>query len=254
MTGNGKMLSKKKDTANSLWTNEKVISESWIDATSEDIGSGFRRVEIDPFAERPKSNSSPFVRDPSKTAMPRTMARKLKKLKKRSKSGKITVQSVMQDSQNLIHKKEMSGERRHRFLNGNSQFVFYRLRVNVATLKNTPREISEINYKNKLDPRQRKKFTESLDKALIKQSNFYLEEVLPRTNALMSALQRVDELSLQMFDSKSDMPVEFIKNKTREAVQLRIIRHICETYELTNEERKLMINEYKIKRNPLTLI
>lgn len=250
MTGKGKMAQKKSGPSNSLWTNEKVISEAWIGAKPDDIGSGFRTVEIDPFAKRGVQETE----SRSKTQLPRTVARKLKDSKRRGSKRPTTIQEVMRSAANLEYKKEQAGERRHRFLNGSSSFVFYRLRVNTRELKNTPKAVSSLNFKNKLKVSEKTAFARSLQESIQKQSDFYIEEILPKTNALMSALQRVDELSLQMFEAKSDLPVDFIRGKSREAVQLLIIRHLCEVYELTTEERKLMINEYRLKRNPLTLL
>jgi len=196
-------------------------SPVWGLVQKEDIGSGFKRAT--------KAAKKEFIR------------RALEKSKGKEKS----VEHIYQKMKMMDAKAERQGHSRHRFLNGKNHFIFYVLRPpKILKVKKAPPEQKAVNYKNKVTHRQRELFTKQLMANVDKTSKFFLEEVMPRTQSLLTALDNVDEMMQQLTDGKAGFPLDFIKGKVRDATHLRIIRFLVDQYELTRSEARLMRAEY----------
>jgi hypothetical protein len=203
----------------------KPLSTIWSNANKEDIGSGFRRAR------------KAIVRD---------------LLKQKKVDGKRTrkLSDVYRRIQYMDFEAEHSGRDRHPFLNGNSRFVFYRIRP-PKLRKETPKIDKKIvNLKNKISASQKVKFASTLGANIDLTSKFFLEEILPRSQALMTAMSNVDEVMQQLTDEQAQLPIEFIKAKSREAINLRIIRFLADQYGLTKNEARLMRSEFIAKMTP----
>lgn len=205
----------------------RAISTLWINASKDDIGSGFRRAN-------------------------RAVAREIVRRSKNRKNQR------MEDVYRRIRYQEVNDQRvgraRHPFLNGSSRFIFYVLKP--PKLKKEPviKDVEKkvVNFQNKITARQRVSFVNDLGTNIEKTAKFFLEEILPKSQALLSAAQKVDEVTQQLTEEKAGLPIEFMKNKMREAINLRIIRHIASQYGLSKAEHKLLLGEFIAKsRRPL---
>ncbi len=199
----------------------------WGNVKAEDIGSGFRRANkeiADQLIAKGKTSSQEGRRIDA-------LYRKLHQ---------------MEDND------ERNGRERHKFLNGNSRFIFYVLRppkiIRGASKKKSA--INAINAQNTVTPKQRVKFAHELGTNIDRTTKFFVEEILPRTEAIVTSLTNVDEVMQQIADDKARLPTEFIKRKVTDAVYLRIIRFISSQYGLNKEEQKLMLAEFVAKSRP----
>lgn len=208
----------------------KAISSAWSKATKEDIGSGFRRAS-------------------SRVSQEFAIREQQRQRGQRGQRGNQVDNTYEKFQRAEFHDKH-TGRPRHPFMNGNSKHVFYLIRPPKLRVVKRQKFVAPINAHNIVTPDQRVKFASALGTNIDKTSKFFLEEILPRTEALITGLTNVDEVIQQLTDEKAALPVEFIKNKAREAVQLRIIRFICQQYGLTKGEGKLMCAEYIAKMKP----
>lgn len=212
--------------------NDRPISSIWDDVKASDIGEGFRSVN----RERMKS--------PSKKK------KNVSTRKERLDRTRHDISTVMKELDFMrITQKEAPAYSKHKFITGNSKFIFWRFKTPVFKVK--PKKMvdnSPMNAKVKLTKRERDTFTALLKTNIQRNTDFYWREILPLSTAVVSAVRDVDEKFQQLLDTKSGLPLDFIKKKTTDAIYFRIIRHICETYNLTAKERELMIVEYTSKR------
>lgn len=201
----------------------KALSSIWSGAKPEDIGAGFRRAN---------------------TAVVREILRQKNSSKKNRRLDK-----VYRKIQYMDLKAERSGRDRHPFLNGNSKFIFYLIKP-PKLKKAESRTPTAVNKTNKVAPNQRIRFAASVSEHLESTSKFFVEEILPRSMSLMTAITKVDELVHQLTEDNASLPIDFIKAKSREAINLRIIRFLCKQYQLNEKEAKLMYGEFIAKMKP----
>lgn len=147
--------------------------------------------------------------------------------------------------------KKAKSKRRHanKFLTGNNRFIFYLIKADASELKRKANERKRkpkvVDYANPIEDGTKRKFVTSLKTHIDKTANFLWNDVLPITNSLMTAVQRVDDYSQQVLDEPSGVPHSVIQRKMEDAVKLRIIRHIADQFKLTKEERVLFTSEFR---------
>ena len=205
--------------------NSKSLSSVWNSAKPEDIGAGFKRAN-------------------------RAVAKKILEQQKPRSRGERRVDAAYRKIQFMDSKAERSGRDRHPFLNGNSRFIFYLIKKPTIVKRVAKNTQTPINFKNKVQPRQRTKFVSSLNENIDLTSKFLIEEILPKSQSLLTALGNVDEAMQQLTDEKAGLPVDFMKTKAREAIFLRIIRFLSNQYGLTKDEAKLLAAEFVAKAKP----
>lgn len=188
-----------------------LLSHSWASARREDIGGGFRRAS--------DKNREELTRKNVETAAVRA---------KRS-----------------VTKKAHEGEERHPFLNGRNKFIFYKLSVQPPPKKR--KKIEALTKVSTVEPAQRRLFESQLGRNIDRAVQFYVNEIMPISLSTLTAASRVDEIISQMTEDKANLPVDYIRQKTTNAIQLRIIRFISETYKLTPDEYKMLTAEYRIR-------
>ena len=185
---------------------DRQPSGLWKDVTATEIGKGFEVVE-GVFADEPK--------------LVRKKARRKDAIFERMFTNKF------------IH---IKGE--------GSKFVWFEVLPPKPVKTEPPKKRKPINYKNKLTPKAKDRFTKQLDRNILDTASFIMKDLLPKTMSLHSAVERVSELTQQLIDDKVPLPLQYLQSKQLMAVHLRIIRHVAEQFELNDEERKLMALEY----------
>lgn len=187
-------------------------SDLWKGVKPEEIGTGYEAVE-DPWA---------------------------KEAKKKPTVKKQAVRRFTPD-----YDREVVFSNRFIHIKGDgSKFVWFEVVPPKPVKTAPPKKRKPINYKNKLDHKTRTKFSKQLDANILETANFIMKDLLPTTLSLHSAMERVTELTQQLIDDKVSLPLQYLASKQLMAVHLRIIRHVSEQFNLTEEERKLMALEY----------
>jgi hypothetical protein len=210
------------------------LSSIWDNAHADDIGTGFkaasstsRRVllaravqaqaqkEMDELAAMPAEQRAAYAAE-----------KRMKKAKGKRGSG-------------------------NKFLTGTNRFIFYIIKADASALKKkaekNKRKPKSVNYANPITDLPKRRFITQLKTQIDKTSNFLWNEILPMTNSLMTAIERVDDFSQQVLDEASGVPVKVLQRKMEDAVSLRIIRHVADQFKLTKEERVLFTAEYRTK-------
>lgn len=205
--------------------NGKALSPLWGEAKAEDIGSGFRRAN-------------------------KEIARQLIERGTHSTKTGRKIDAIYRKLQMMENDDERQGVERHRFLNGNSKFIFYVLRPPKMVPRQTKRTSRAVNSENTVSSKQRLKFAKDLGSNIDRTTRFFAEEIMPKSESLLTSLANVDEVMQQLTDDKARLPIEFIKKKVTDAVFLRIIRFISQQYGLNKEEQKLMVAEFVAKSKP----
>lgn len=190
----------------SVLADERKPSGIWADVTKKEIGTGFEIVK-DAFPEEPR--------------LVRKKARRRDEVFERVYTNKF------------LH---IKGE--------GSKFVWFEVLPPVPKKIEPPKKRKPINYKNKLTPKAKDRFTKQLDRHILDTASFIMKDLLPKTMSLHSAMERVSELTQQLIDDKVSLPLNYLQSKQNMAVHLRIIRYVSEQFGLTEEERKLMALEY----------
>jgi hypothetical protein len=216
--------------APSYWGEQTKISPVWSDVEIGDIGSGFR-----PASQNRKTELL------SKATAERAR-KELLRASSMSRTEKTMLRAERLRDRNSINK--------HPFIQGNSPFFFYVIKIDVRAVAAEAKERRKPRttvYDNTLSPQSKSKFIRNLGKNIDKTSQFFWEEIMPSSNALLSAVKRVEDFSQQALDSNAGLPVEYAKRKIIDAVNLRIIRHISDQFDLTKEERMMMTSEFRLK-------
>lgn len=209
---------------------QKDPSSVWNTATREDIGTAFKvargraKLELDRKTKEVARAEEQRLRDENR------------------------VKTIMDRAAGIVNRTEVKGEQRHPFLNGRNRFIFYRIKVPKNQSKKKSTKVEPINYKNKVTKKQSVEFTTSLGANIEQASNFFLREIMPLSLSLMSSVERVDEIVQQLTEDKAELPIDFIKNKAKDAVHLRIIRFLCDSYGLNKNERRMMTVEYRTRK------
>lgn len=131
---------------------------------------------------------------------------------------------------------------RNKFVEGSSKFVTYTVRPRLKKTK-TP-ESKPVNQHTRVDKATRKKFGVALTNNIEALRSMFVHDLLPVTLSINSVSQDVQEMMSQIIDDSVSIPVEYISTKALQAVQLRIIRSLCEVFKLNKEEAKLMTAEF----------
>lgn len=202
--------------------NQKSLSTVWANVDKEDIGAGFKRAN-------------------------RSVKKRLLAKSKGPEGQRVDSAYRKLDFMNV--QDQRTGRDRHPFLNGNSRFIFYVLKPPKIVRQKSKHPVP-VNYKNKVQPKQRLRFTASLNENIEQTTKFFIEELLPKTQSLMTAISNIDEVMQQITDDKAGIPLEFIKTKAREAAIIRILRFLSGQYGLTKEEQKLLAAEFISKMKP----
>lgn len=179
-------------------------SDLWKDVSKKEIGSGFEIV---------------------KDAFPEDKPKLLKRARR------VNHEQIF--SNKFIHIK-----------GGGSKFVWWEVVPPAPKKTKPPEKRKPINYKNKLTAKAKDRFAKQLDRNILDTASFIMKDLLPKTLSLHSAFERVGELSQQLIDDKVELPLQYLKSKQLMAVHLRVIRHVSDQFDLTEEERKLMALEY----------
>lgn len=212
--------------------NDRPISSIWDDVKPDDIGGGFRSVNRNRDGSKTRKSKKPSTR------------------KERLERARHDVKTVMSELDFVrMTQKESPSYSKHKFITGKSRFIFWLFKEPV--FKKVPKKkVDEqpVNAKVKLTKRDKESFASSLKANIQRNTDFYWKEILPLSLSVVSAVKDTDERLQQLLDVKAGLPVDFIKNKTRDAIYFRIIRHICEMYGLTQKEREMMVVEYTSKR------
>lgn len=135
-------------------------------------------------------------------------------------------------------------EFRNKFVSGHSPFVSYEVTPRLVKVQKTVKTKKPFNSHTKVTKTERVRFAQSLEKNIGSVGRLFLNEVLPATLAIRSAVEDVKEKMSQLVGEPIDLPADFYYVKTIQAVQLRVIRQICEDLKLTPEEANLMVAEY----------
>lgn len=206
--------------------NGQALSRAWGSVQAEDIGSGFRRAN-------------------------KEIAKQLiEKSASSSKTGQ-KMDALYRKIQMMENEDERQGRERHRFINGSSRFIFYVLRPpKIIKRRKVADSARPVNAQNTITNRQRIKFAVEIGANIDKTTKFFVDEILPKTEALVTSMTNIDEVMQQLTDDRAKLPMEFMKKKVTDAVFLRIIRFVSQQYDLTKAEQKLMLAEFIAKSRP----
>lgn len=213
-----------------MTSNTPPISPLWNTAQAEDIGAGFR----------------PASQESKKVLLQRAV--KQKAIARMLKEPNLSDEERAEWKAERLRRK--AGSDRHPFLTGNSPFIYYVLQIDVkakALKAKLARAPKKTVFDNPLSVPDKSEFAAKLKSNIEDSADFFWRDILPVTNSVFSALKKVDDYSNQVSDEGAGLPVDFIKRKMVDAVNLRIIRHIADKMELSKEERKLMSAEYYAK-------
>jgi hypothetical protein len=215
------------------WERPKInLSPMWNDAKPADIGAGFRPAS--------QANKQALL----KRSATLKAQKEMEDLQTMSKADRIQAQAERTINSKFKHNK-------HPFLNGNNQFIFYLIKVDVKKMaedaKAKRKLIKRVNYANPIPKQQKSKFVGRLKSNIESTADFLWTEVLPITNSMLSAIERVDDFSQQTLEEPSGIPAEYLRRKMMDAVHLRIIRHVADTFKLTADERILFTSEFRNK-------
>lgn len=135
---------------------------------------------------------------------------------------------------------------RNKFIKGSSPCIWYMVKAPTVKPKVVKKKKEPINFRNKLDNKTSKKFRSGLGTAIDQISNFMVKDVLPKSLAMHSGMDKAEELLQQILDDeKVQLPIrQYMQGKTMTAMHLRVIRFVSNLFELTPEEKKLMVAEF----------
>jgi hypothetical protein len=206
---------------------KRNLSPIWASVQLDDIGAGYKKAT-------------------------KSIAKQASLPKGKTKADR-KIHSIYRRLHILESEDERRGRERHKFLNGNSRFIFYVLKPPVLIKKPKRKDVIErqaINAKTRIAPATRAKFASTLGLNIDRTTKFFVEEILPRTESLFTATANIDEIVQQITDDGAKLPMEFIRRKMTEAVHLRIVRFIGQQFNLTKEEQKLLLAEWIAKTKP----
>jgi hypothetical protein len=191
-----------------------------MSVTAEDVGSGFKAATFD---------------DPSAVA--------------RRKNTRIILDPLQKLQ--LVKVREQPGPRDSQFLHGDSRFFCTLFKKRKPQQKPKPDQppAKKPFGSEKPNPVQTQKFRQSLRNNIHQVSNFFLDELSPKTLALATSLDRVRNITSQWIDDPIDLPTQFIHSRAMRAVEIRLVRYLCQYFDLTKEECALMLSEFDRKLN-----
>jgi hypothetical protein len=129
------------------------------------------------------------------------------------------------------------------FILGKSRFIFFES-TPVYKVKTKKRVIAPLNLTTKLSKPRRARIKEKLHTNMQELEKFFMEDILPVTMSIGSAVANVDEMMTQLLDSKANLPLNFIQQQALKAASFRIIRMMGTKFKLNEKEQKMMFREY----------
>lgn len=130
----------------------------------------------------------------------------------------------------------------HPFIEGDSPFIYYVL-TPVFTKTAQPKARQPVNINNKLSKKDRERFIGKLDKNIDKMSLFWTDDLLPTTLALESALDKVEEFTLQAADVAANLNRDTIKKRFQQVVDIKLLRFAADSVGITKEEHQLLLQQ-----------
>jgi hypothetical protein len=158
---------------------------------------------------------------------------------------------VQLDQDKIVEKsrrdKETNGIAKNRFIRGTSPKITFDLnpgnlvkplavKVNKSKPKKPSAQVSE---------KQRAKFHRELRANVVETSSFILRDLVPNTMALKTAVDRSADVVKQVYNTDLNFPLDYLEKKALTAVYLRIIRHLSESFELTKDEKEIMLADLR---------
>lgn len=131
---------------------------------------------------------------------------------------------------------------KNRFVKGKSPFITYTFKVKVHKAKQT--KLKPINENTKLTKTDKAKFVSSLGNEIKALRDLFISELLPVSLAIQSASEEVKDITAQLVDDSVSIPVDFIKLKALQAIQLRVARHMATRLKLTPAESVQVYPEF----------
>lgn len=129
------------------------------------------------------------------------------------------------------------------FLRGESDFIFFVVQPKFK-VKAKKKVVTPINLGSKLNKSLRRKLSQKIGENIDDFSAFFLEELMPISLAIDSSGLKVDDMLLQLIGDKAGLPMPFVHQKATQAINIRIIRKMCQKFGLTKLEQKMMFREY----------
>jgi hypothetical protein len=132
-------------------------------------------------------------------------------------------------------------EENHKFVTGDSRFIYYVVTPIFKKVAKTPARVP-INAENKLTKKVREQFSSQLEASLERLSSFWLQDVLPQTMAVESALDKVDELVLQLTGGPANLPRDLVKRKYEQGISVKLLRFVAQSMKLTKTEHRMLLD------------
>lgn len=159
--------------------------------------------------------------------------------------------SVQLEQDKIIEKsrrdKETNGIAKNRFIRGASPKITFDLNpgslvkpLAIKVNKSKPKKLSA-----QVSEKQRAKFHRQLRANVVETSSFILRDLVPNTMALKTAVDRSADVVKQVYNTDLNFPLDYLEKKALTAVYLRIIRHLSESFDLTNEEKQIMLADLR---------
>lgn len=131
---------------------------------------------------------------------------------------------------------------KNKFIKGRSPFITYTFKVKVHKAKST--KPKPINENTKLTRSVKSKFVANLGDEIKALRDLFVSELLPVSLAIQSASEEVKDLTAQLVDEPVTIPVDFIRLKALQAIQLRVSRHMADRLKLTPAEAVQVYPEF----------
>jgi hypothetical protein len=135
-------------------------------------------------------------------------------------------------------------EFKNKFVSGSSSFVSYEVKPRLVKKQPKTKARTPFNSHTKITKTEKVKFAQQLEKNISVVNKLFLNEVLPVTLSIKSAIEDTKEKTVQLVGEAIDLPMDFYMVKAMQAVQLRIIRQLVEDFKLTPAEANLMVAEF----------
>lgn len=133
---------------------------------------------------------------------------------------------------------------RNRFITGKSSFIIYEVVPRLVKPKQSKPKRQIFNAHTKITKGEKVQFAKALEKNIQSVSRLFLQDLMPSTLAIHSAIEDVKEKLTQVVGESIGLPLDYYVVKSTQAVQLRIVRQICEDFSLTKDEAFLMTADF----------
>lgn len=139
-------------------------------------------------------------------------------------------------------------EEGHPFVEGDSKFIYYVMTPVFEQVARTTKV--PINAKNKLTKRMREQFSSQLEAAMERLSSFWVQDILPQTMAVESALDKVEELVLQLTGDAANLPRDMVKRRYEQSLNIKVLRYVSQTMGLTKKEHRMLLEHTVMPAKP----